>query len=1051
MSVAPSEVWSRLVQIGLAGPAECQKYAAAFSKATGGVPPNDADADAIVAYLVRSGILNRYQGQRILDPHDPGLRLGSFIILSDQAVSPFSHWLPVQTAADLSDGETRRGFLLRVPLTSLDDTLRGWLAIHSEIQGQTLQPVQLSGGAQSQDDDHVVEIFSAMPEGGSLLKVLQGRQKLSRRKTVRMGVDLARALAALHAQPLSAGVLTHGSVGADHVWVTPKGHGVLLRDPSSPPRSPHADHRASWIDRVESPAQYAAPELADPAAVPTIASDVYSLGCLLFSLLMGRSAFQGKDDSELFAAHQNVIPPELAEAAAEGAAGDPLLRVLTYAMAKDPAARFASAEMFAEALARVGDLTDPTRTSSPPETSPATTVATSKQSTAAATVAEPPKRDASPNPDPPPAVAPKPAAPKTIAPAKVASPAVSPAAPPATAPEETAAVAPVASSAALPQAATLPPSEPDALPANQTAAGSENAARKRKRRRRNKNRIPILAGMMVVPTLLLGLAIILRGRGPEERPPRPRPRPEALRSVPKVASSRREVSGKPDLAVPGPGAVAGYELVDSDRLLWVTPYPADSAPPPLSLLPPGPAGILSVPIAGVISDPITQPLLSTFDSELSGFIAAASRRAGVPSENIGRCTAAFFPGRDGWPEVALAIELTEPMKLTALTESWNAGASPVEGGAYIYVGEDIDGDTYFVGGTELGKPQPNADVTRFAVGPIDRIREVAQTGGAPIPLVRPMQTLWDATSEQSDLIALFTPNFLFADGRQLVLQSVPEFRNDLKRWLIPDVAAVSVTIANNDSSLYFELREVPSGGATAATLLRSLRDSIDRWDDWGNDFNLRSVADPSWRLLAMRLPMMLQYVGKQTRSTILGESVVASTYLPGEAASQVALATLLAMNTPEGRQNAVVRSETTTELSVEDMLNRSMSISFLQQSLQFSVAEVVDEFKQSLPPGNTMPAVRIVGGDLELNGITQNQQIRGFERENVPLRSVLTDLVLGANPDKTATGPKDPKQALIWVVHPTGKSPDQTEILITTRDAAKAKQYELPPEFRLEQ
>jgi hypothetical protein len=155
------------------------------------------------------------------------------------------------------------------------------------------------------------------------------------------------------------------------------------------------------------------------------------------------------------------------------------------------------------------------------------------------------------------------------------------------------------------------------------------------------------------------------------------------------------------------------------------------------------------------------------------------------------------------------------------------------------------------------------------------------------------------------------------------------------------------------------------------------------------------------------------------------------------------------MNTPP-TTGSVAQSQPTQTLSVEDMLNRTMSISFLQQSLQFSVAEVVDEFKQSLPPGNTMPEVRIVGGDLELNGITQNQQIRGFEREDVPLREVLTDLVLGANPDKTATGPKDPKQALIWVVHPTGKPPAETEILITTRDAAKAKNYELPTEFRLD-
>ena len=88
-----------------------------------------------------------------------------------------------------------------------------------------------------------------------------------------------------------------------------------------------------------------------------------------------------------------------------------------------------------------------------------------------------------------------------------------------------------------------------------------------------------------------------------------------------------------------------------------------------------------------------------------------------------------------------------------------------------------------------------------------------------------------------------------------------------------------------------------------------------------------------------------------------------------------------------------------------------------------------------------------IGGDLEKKGITQNQQIRNFDKTDQTLRSVLTDLVLGANPDKTATGPKDPKQSLVWVVHPQGKPAGECEILVTTRDAA-AGQYTLPVEFQ---
>jgi hypothetical protein len=131
------------------------------------------------------------------------------------------------------------------------------------------------------------------------------------------------------------------------------------------------------------------------------------------------------------------------------------------------------------------------------------------------------------------------------------------------------------------------------------------------------------------------------------------------------------------------------------------------------------------------------------------------------------------------------------------------------------------------------------------------------------------------------------------------------------------------------------------------------------------------------------------------------------------------------------------------------MLNREMTVSFDQESLEFALEAIVGAFKDSLPPGSTMPPTRIIGGDLELAGITQNQQVIDFSKADVPLRRVLTDLVVGANPDKSAAGPADPKQALIWVVAGDPASPGQPAILITTRQAAETKKYPLPNEFKV--
>jgi len=72
--------------------------------------------------------------------------------------------------------------------------------------------------------------------------------------------------------------------------------------------------------------------------------------------------------------------------------------------------------------------------------------------------------------------------------------------------------------------------------------------------------------------------------------------------------------------------------------------------------------------------------------------------------------------------------------------------------------------------------------------------------------------------------------------------------------------------------------------------------------------------------------------------------------------------------------------------------------------------------------------------------------VRDFKMSAVPFREVLTRLVAGANPDKTATSTADEKQSLVWVVDP--EATDQAPgILITTRPQAAAKGWQLPHEF----
>ena len=98
-------------------------------------------------------------------------------------------------------------------------------------------------------------------------------------------------------------------------------------------------------------------------------------------------------------------------------------------------------------------------------------------------------------------------------------------------------------------------------------------------------------------------------------------------------------------------------------------------------------------------------------------------------------------------------------------------------------------------------------------------------------------------------------------------------------------------------------------------------------------------------------------------------------------------------------------------------------------------------------PGISTLQIVIAGSDLQQEGITRNQQIRDFRGEQETVAALLTRLVMAANPTRV-TDPTDRQQKLIWVVQRRPQNSDNPNILITTRQSAQAKRYDLPAVFR---
>lgn len=192
--------------------------------------------------------------------------------------------------------------------------------------------------------DGVAGIWMELVHGRTLDTIVNGGGPLTARDAAAIGVDIAKALSAVHA----AGLL-HCDVKAQNV-VQESGGRVVLMDFGAGRLAPEMRDEDQIVDVAGTP-RYMAPELFHPGASATRATDIYSLGVLLYFLVTGRYPVAGTTLSELRRNHEvgavrslRDINPGLPTA---------LIDAVTQATARDPAERPESAAIVQGMLATV--------------------------------------------------------------------------------------------------------------------------------------------------------------------------------------------------------------------------------------------------------------------------------------------------------------------------------------------------------------------------------------------------------------------------------------------------------------------------------------------------------------------------------------------------------------------------------------------------------------------------------------------------------------------------------------------------------------------------
>jgi serine/threonine protein kinase len=196
-------------------------------------------------------------------------------------------------------------------------------------------------------------------DGQDLAHVLEHEGTCDPVRTVRLGIRMARALAAAHQKGVihrdmkPENVFTRiGDDGHERIKIVDFGIAQLRADgeKASDPNAKVTGRKLTKTGMIFGTPEYMSPEQAAGKNIDQRV-DVYALGIILFEMLTGKTPFQGETFMAILSAHLMHPVPALVDIAPPGFYCSPDLEaVVRRALAKDPEQRFRSMPEIAEAL-----------------------------------------------------------------------------------------------------------------------------------------------------------------------------------------------------------------------------------------------------------------------------------------------------------------------------------------------------------------------------------------------------------------------------------------------------------------------------------------------------------------------------------------------------------------------------------------------------------------------------------------------------------------------------------------------------------------------------
>jgi hypothetical protein len=391
------------------------------------------------------------------------------------------------------------------------------------------------------------------------------------------------------------------------------------------------------------------------------------------------------------------------------------------------------------------------------------------------------------------------------------------------------------------------------------------------------------------------------------------------------------------------------------------------------------------------------------------------------------------------------VWLREPRGVDQLLAAWGHPTPvPHHGAAYFTV--PARGWSFFV--------PPDSARGVFVMGDEADVREVIEQGDARPLLRRDLAQLWQVSDQLRHVTLLATTDFLFAQGLAAASSRAwgdpARMRRSLEWFLGSQVRACLASLHVGEHT-YCELRGLGQTSTDSPLIAAGWRTRVQELPDRVETHFAATYPSAYWRRVALRVPEMVRVTAGLARVGIEQDQAVWNVVLPPHAASNLLFAASMAWDEPGDDQPVAAKLPATAQrgpASLEELLATPMTVTFSLQSLEAALQNLVDDVRGQHPALPFHFAIEIVGQDLQLEGITRNQQIANFEAVDRPLADILTALVMRANPVTTVTTPADPAQKLVWTPAPDPQDPTKQILRITTRAAAARNGYHLPGVFR---